>query len=354
MPTSSSRTLQTGSATATLLLDYLARRGSPPETILAEAGLRPVDLQSGGRIPRASNQKLWASAVEITQDDALGLHLAQFAQPGLYGLAEFVAGSAANLRETAYRIAELGRLNHDLIHFEVEEDEEGIRLTHELSDGRRQPPPVVDFVVAYLTMAGRRMAGREKAIIGVALARPQPDSTVEYERVLRAPLRFDAKASVLILDREIALQELSTTHTELHRLLRRQAEARLRALPRLDTFSEHARAAVRETLVTEAGKASEVARRLGVSERSLRRRLAESGTSHSTLLEQVRRDLAFEMEARHNGSQIDVAIELGYASARAYRRAFRRWTGATPSQWRRSIHSEAATGVRGPGERSAE
>jgi len=105
----------------------------------------------------------------------------------------------------------------------------------------------------------------------------------------------------------------------------------------VDAFVAHVSAALRETLLTAGGRASEVARRLGTSERSLRRGLAECGTSHSVLLDGVRRDLAFALEARRCGGQIDVAVEPGYASASAYRLAFRRWTGSTPGRWRREL-----------------
>ncbi len=128
---------------------------------------------------------------------------------------------------------------------------------------------------------------------------------------------------------------LPETDRRLHAVLLRQAEDELAALPVADSFLSDVRAALKETLAADAGRAPVVGRRLGMSERTLRRHLAEAGVSHSELLDEVRRSLAFQLERVRRGPQIEVALELGYASAGTYRRAFRRWTGVTPDDWRR-------------------
>ncbi len=92
---------------------------------------------------------------------------------------------------------------------------------------------------------------------------------------------------------------------------------------------------MRATLTIAAGGSASVARRLDISERTLRRKLAALGTSHSALLEEVRRDLALKLEERGGLPQIEVATRVGYRSAAAYRRAFRAWTGMSPENWAR-------------------
>jgi AraC-like DNA-binding protein len=328
-------TPQTGAGVPRLLADYLVRQGADRRQLLAEVGLRPEDLAPGSRIPRGANQRLWALAVERTCDPALGLHLAQFARPGAFGLVEYLGRTAANLLDGARRVSEFGRINHDRVGVQVEEVGACVHVVHAVADGALQPPEVVDFVAAYFVVIGRQLTGRDTGLREVRLARPRPAQVAEYEQFFRAELVFAAPRSVLVLDAALARKPLPAADRQLHALLRRQAEQELAALPPLDEFVANVRAALRETLDSAGGCAGEVARRLGTSERTLRRRLAVAGTNHSSLLEGVRRELALQLEARSDGPQIDMALELGYASASSYRRAFRRWTGTTPGEWRR-------------------
>jgi AraC-like DNA-binding protein len=79
-----------------------------------------------------------------------------------------------------------------------------------------------------------------------------------------------------------------------------------------------------------------VARRLGVSARTLQRRLGEQGTSFAAIVDEVRRDLARREVALGKRSFGEIAFLLGFSQASAFDRAFRRWTGSTPSAYRRS------------------
>ena len=78
-----------------------------------------------------------------------------------------------------------------------------------------------------------------------------------------------------------------------------------------------------------------VAADLGMTGRTLRRRLASEGASYRTLLEEVRESLATEMLATGRLAVEDVALRLGYAEASSFIAAFRRWTGRTPTAWQR-------------------
>jgi len=327
---------QVDTSSAIVLAGYLARRGVERAEFLREAGLRPGDIEPNARISRSSNRRLWEAAIRRTRDPAFGIHLAAYAQPGAMGLAEYVARTAKNLVEAGQQYARLVRMTHDSVLFEVEEVGDRVRFIHRMADGQRQPPEVVDFLAGRLTVIEREITGEPAGIRAVHLSRPRPENPLEWQRFFRARLEFDAESIRLEVDAEQAYAPLPRADPRLHQLLRRQAEAALAELPSIDSFASHARAVLRETLATASGRADEVARRLGISERSLRRRLAASGMSHSALLDNVRQQLAFELETRRVGTQLEIAIELGYASAAAYRRAFRRWTGHSPAAWRRS------------------
>jgi AraC-like DNA-binding protein len=106
------------------------------------------------------------------------------------------------------------------------------------------------------------------------------------------------------------------------------------ALPRRDDLSAQVRAALAADL--RGGPTLEgVAARLGVPPRSLQRRLAAEGTSYNGLLDQVRHELALRYLRQRELALVEVAFLLGFAEQSVFQRAFRRWTGTSPAEWRR-------------------
>ncbi len=331
---SSTQETSVGAGTALLVLDYLSRRGSDREAIASAAGLEESSLAPGARIPRSANLAIWRAAVDETGDDALGLHVAQFAQPGALGLVEYLARTAGSLEESVSMASEFGRLLHDGVELSAEDRGETIEVRHRTLDGRPQLPAAADFAAAYLICIARQLVGFSFGLRSIALARPRPDDVGEWERFYRCEVTFGAAANTSVLDTAEARRPLARADPNLHALLRGQAEAAQADLPAPNDFVDRVRAALRETLVTSGGRTSALCSRLGLSERTLRRRLEEHGLNLTSLRDGVRRAHALDLEARGTWSQADVAAELGFSSTGAYRRAFARWTGASPRAWR--------------------
>jgi len=95
------------------------------------------------------------------------------------------------------------------------------------------------------------------------------------------------------------------------------------------------RAAILDELAASGAELARVAKRLAMSTRTLQRRLDEAGTSYQDLVDEVRSVLARSLLRDRARSIIEVAFELGYADLKGFYRAFRRWTDATPAEWRR-------------------
>ena len=109
-----------------------------------------------------------------------------------------------------------------------------------------------------------------------------------------------------------------------------------------DSFVGSVKAIIRSQLSGGYPEISAVARSTELSVRTFQRRLAEEGVVYSDLVAAVRRDLAQEMLADPSRSQLDVSMSLGYADAANFTRAFRQWTGATPSAFRRALERSPA------------
>lgn len=321
--------------TANLVLDYLARRGLDRTTIETECGLHGWAPEPTSKISRASNIAVWQSALATTNDPALGIHVAQFAQVGALGLVEYLGRTASTLEDAVGLVGAFSRDLHGRVAIDVAEAEgppPSIVVRHYTIEDRTQLPAAVDFAAAYLVCVARQIAGFSFGLLSVCLARPKPSDPSEWLRFYRVPVEFGGQKTELTIDIQAARRPLPNADPRLHQLLRQQAENSETLRPKVNGFLDEVRAAILETLVADGGRGESIRKRLGLSERTMRRRLAEHGCSLSGLRDSVRHARALELEGFT--AQADLAAELGFTTAGAYRRAFARWTGLSPRAWR--------------------
>jgi AraC-like DNA-binding protein len=175
----------------------------------------------------------------------------------------------------------------------------------------------------------------------VELARPKPDtgsSDVQaYRRFFGGPVAFGARRSTLVYAESALLQPMPSSDPRLALFLRQQAEARLKQSQseRPTSLREQIGLRLRAQLRTGKPNPSELARALRMSGRTLRRRLSATGCSYRELLDEARREEALRLMQAGELAVGEVAERLGFEDASAFARAFRRWTGVSPTRLKR-------------------
>jgi AraC-like DNA-binding protein len=150
-----------------------------------------------------------------------------------------------------------------------------------------------------------------------------------------AVIAFAAPFSGFIFETAHLDRELPERDPNLHLLISRHADQLLASLPKVETFTER----VRNQLVSELRggdpTAPIIARKLGVSTRTLTRKLEAEGHAFKELLEELREGLAIRYTTSTDLLLSEVALLLGFSSSAAFNRAFKRWTGQSPIEYRR-------------------
>ncbi len=192
-------------------------------------------------------------------------------------------------------------------------------LVHDLSEPGEDAPPATE----------------------IAFGHPPKHAPGVYAELVPVPVRFEAGWNGLSFDAAVLDRPVTGADPRIGKYLRQQADAQLQA--RLETtpgdsLEDRVRALVDDHLMAGTSDQASIARSLGMSPRTLQRRLEQEGTSFGRLLEDVRRQRALQLLALPGLSVGEVAFCLGYANPRAFYRSFRRWTGCTPSQWRARGH----------------
>jgi AraC-like DNA-binding protein len=165
--------------------------------------------------------------------------------------------------------------------------------------------------------------------------RPAGDPAA-YERFFRAPVGFGALETRMLMTRQALTTPLPGADPRLQSILIRQAEEKLIRDPAGPPLTAQVRRTLCETLRAGGSDVEAIARRLGLTARSLQRRLREEGTTFHEVRDVVRRELA----ARYLESKLtiaEIAFLLGFSEASAYFRAHKRWTGETPVESRQRL-----------------
>lgn len=328
----SQSTLASWSATIARALDA---RGLDGAAIAARAGIAPAALtDSDARVPRANLTRLWQLAVEESADPAFGLDAARHTLQTTFHALGYAVLASGTLREAIERMVRYRRLIGDFIEFRLEDHGERSRFVIDVSAGRGAvPAEAVDAIVAVLVRQTRLLhGGRDVCPLAVSLERPLPEDTSPYERALRAPVSFGQTANFLEYAREDLDRRLPAANAE---LARQNDEVVVRYLARLERGSVlgRTRQALLESLPSGAPTKPDIARRLGMSPRTLQRLLAAEDASFKDLLAESRLTLAKSYLEEGRLPVTEIAFVLGFADTSAFSRAFRRWTGVAPSDW---------------------
>jgi AraC-like DNA-binding protein len=313
----------------------LERGGHDAEAWLAPHGLTTASLKERElRLSHQETSTLVREAVALSGDPALGVHAARCVEPGDFDVVEYAAASCATAGEAIRLAARFIALMDEAISMELDVVPPLAAVRLRLLPGLEAEPASVEFLFASLLAYGSRSLGHRTRPVRVELAHPGRADLAAYEETFRE-VRFRAPQHIMW----VTAASLDLPHRapdrSLLQILTSHADGLLKQLSRRpSSFTERARSAIAEELSAGHAGAEHIARRLGVSLRTLHRRLAEEGTSPGDLVDDVRRTLAIGHLTGSSFSIAEISFLLGFAHPNAFHRAFKRWTGMTPTHFR--------------------
>jgi AraC-like DNA-binding protein len=316
------------------ILDAYERLGLDGEALLKAAGLtRDEVLDPDRRLPAAHADALFAAAYARADDPDLALHAAEALPFGAYRVVDFLCAYSATVAEAYRRIAAYFALVDVRARLEVRDSPPC--LVMRAATGQPIPQPAQEYTFAALI---RRMAvciGEDFRPTAVELAFDAPPDASEHQRVLGAPVRFGAPEPRILFDEATFHAPIPDANPALASVLEDHARRLCDELPPGDDLPSRVRAAVAEEPDSGAATVKSVAKRLAMSERTLSRRLKELDLTFGQLKAESRFGLARTHLRDPSLSIAEVGWLLGFADQSAFTRAFRRWSGKPPGEFRR-------------------
>ena len=334
------------------------RRGIDAEALLREVGLDlhtrpdPMSRQSAAR-----GLAFWQLAMRAADDELLGVDVALQSVPMTLNALGYAFMASENLGQMYTRVARYAHVVTDACEITFTVEPHGVgrlaisgdqRLLAEVD--QRTAWSLFDYAMVSVVRGSRLLYGRDFAPLELRLQRPRPQSPARYEKLLGCQPVYNCEDNAVLVDATSLTRALAFAN---HEVARASEEAVERHHARHHRHWQHQQgheasglsaqlaAVLPDLLPSGEPKQKDVCERLGLSQRSFQRRLAQEQTTFRDVLNATRQHLALAHLRTGEHSVSEVAFLLGFAELSAFTRAFKRWTGHSPRAWR-SLEADAA------------
>lgn len=320
------------------VVEAVERAGVRRDRLLAAAGLDCRQLDDcNARLSLGQYDRVQRAALELSGDEALGLHMGEHVSSAAFDLLGHLAEHAATLRVGIETIARYSRILSEGPFAALIEEGETASVRYAF---KRDASPSIRLL-AELAMSGtlrliRQFAGPSAHPRRVCFEHDAPAYVTEYERIFAGAQRFGQAFTGIDFERSWLERTQLYKNPELYTVLQTQAERALGRLAREARVSELVMEHLGSHDLAQVPSMDEVARHFEMSARSLRRRLLTEGVVYKDLVERALATRAKRMLEAPRASIQETAYAMGFATPAAFHRAFKRWTGMTPKEYRAS------------------
>ncbi len=317
----------------------VVRQGADLEKFCQELGVTPQALeQTDGKATLEQCVKVWEIAIRHTNDSYLGLHMGEATSPGLAGIVGYLAESSPDM-VTAYRhVQQFNQIitNATQFSFEIKGEEfyyyiEPVKAWYLRSeDSARQ---VVEHSMATSVHIAKMLTGKAIFPLRVQLRFARPQDTREYLRVFKCEPLFNQDVNCIVYRlRDMQLPVIGHNPV-LNRFFKELLEKEIIKTKQQESFASEVRRAILQNFDGVLPQLNDIVQYLHVSPRTLQRKLKEEDTSFQQIFDSVKLELATGMLKNPDLTVNEIAYKLGYAEPSVFRRAFKKWTGMSPTAY---------------------
>jgi AraC-like DNA-binding protein len=314
---------------------WLDRHKIATEPLLDEFRIDRRDLKYGRQIAAAHFAALLEFGAAQTRDACFGLRRGGEFRLKNGGVLAYLASCAETLGEAVTYYQRYASIVCNGFAIELERDAGGIGLLLHVTDPSwARSRHLGEFTAARTLSAWRAVTGTRLQPLAVHFTHAAAAPLAECRRLFGCDVAFGERADAIRLSAEALALRIPTADSRLGAMLRSHADGLLKQVrPKgRESLADKAAAVIAQRLSSGEASLRDVAHRLHLSERTLRRRLQESGVTFSELVSRVRRDLADDWLRRTDFNVKHISYLLGYSDAAAFSRAYKRWTGRSPGR----------------------
>lgn len=322
------------------LFEFAVSKGAGADQLYELTGLAQEDLRNPeSRIPIVRYVALMRAAQRLCDDPALALHFAEKANFAAFSIVEMLTNASETMREAFEQIARFGRLDaqygsmNKAGRLHLKPAGEGLVW---IVDARENPnllPEATEVIFARL-VSGARIFDQTPFVREVHVTHRAPSYRDEYDRIFRVPVYFESDKNALLIDESWGTHGIAPRQRYAFGVLSDYANALLKELESSNTTRGRVEALLMPILHTGEVRMTMVAEKLGIGRQTLFRRLKAEGASFERVLDDLRHRMAIGYLQGQKATITETSYLVGFSEPATFIRAFRRWTGMTPSTFR--------------------
>lgn len=325
------------SVSSRALLEACARLGLDPAQILAAAQLAPATVEDpDARIPLERVAALWRRAYELSGDPNLALHAIEVLPFGAYRVVDLLSASAPTIGASITKVSDYFPLINDVVRLPIAIGERHVTMA---VTAPTHPPaitrPYAEYTMAAVFLRTREAMHQRYPLVRVEFFHPRPPDIREHERIFECPVVFDADACRLVIDVDVWNTPRAGADPLLFSVLDAHARMLLDQRPPASLTVTRLHEAIDAELHGGCPDLESIARRMAMGPRTLQRRLRDEGVVFNDELDARRFRAAKAYLSQGDIAGAEVSYLLGFAEPSSFNRAFRRWSGQTPTEYRR-------------------
>jgi len=317
-----------------LVYQGMKNAGLNADEVIRRIGLKEHDMaDSNLRTPHSAQALFWSTLEDVSGDPDIGLHIAEHLPVYKGQILEYLFLSSPTFGEGLKRALNYQRLLSDAARSEYWIEGEHACITTAFSEN----PPIRhlnETVTLGLIEFFRYVTDNNFTVTSVDFSHGSETAIEEYEKVFHCPVRFNQPSSRIFFDPEVLNYHSEHAEPELLQLHEQLASEHVLKLEKQDLIGRVNRI-IGEVLETGNINLEIVATRLDLKPRLLRNRLTEAGTNFNQVLADYRCNLAKRLLSKTNETIDEIVYLTGFSEPSTFYRAFKRWTGDTPIEYRK-------------------
>lgn len=322
-------------------LEPVLKRGMDVTSLLQEAGISLAVLHATqGRVTAQNFSALWLGVARALDDELFGQDSRRM-KVGSFSMLSHILVDCKNLSAALLRMSRFFNLLLDDFECGMETSGRNVFLT--VREKPQGPSPRV-FGYETLLMLQHGLAcwliGRRIPVTAAAFAYPEPSRSAEYQYMYSEKLSFNQSITSLCFDRSYLNLPIVQNERTVKEFVRNAPANIVLKYKNSNSLAAQIRRRLRSAKNIEWPEFESIAQSLGMTPTTLRRRLDDEGESFQRIKDQLRRDMAIDYLCHSQKSVAAIASELGFSEASAFHRAFKKWAGASPKEYRLRAHEK--------------
>jgi AraC-like DNA-binding protein len=306
---------------------------------LKKAGIDAQCIQdSNQRVAVDKMRTLWEVAEQVSGDDCIGLEAIKYISPTSFHAITYAHHASSTMRESLERLQKFSSIISTAVGLDIFDENDEVVVKFRMAQDAMEPSfHAIDAFMALTVEATQTLLNsNENSIRNVKLKRDKPRDSSRHEAIFNCPIQFNSDIYEIRLAKQFVDKVVPTGNAELVRINEQVLAEYLSRFNKSDIVASVYNALI-ELMPHGEPTREKVAAVLGTSSRSLHRKLNELDTSYKIILDDTRKHLAMQYIKQSDLSITTITYQLGFLDSSSFSRSFKRWTGSSPSEYRKNI-----------------